>query len=136
MKIQENDENKAFDKDGVVWDLTTWIIFYSLLPWFAGEILSSQVVEFIGGPQEKWGKVVSFVLRSILEAATEENLNRALKWWLILPQALLRQSKRGGKKGQGAASVAAQFQWVVDGDWGKLFQMLESDKEARRRFLF
>ena len=51
-KIQEKDENKLFDKDGVVWDLTTWIIFYSLLPWFAGEILSSQVVKFIGGPQE------------------------------------------------------------------------------------
>ena len=38
MKIEENDENKAFNKDGVVWDLTTWIIFYSLLPWFSGEI--------------------------------------------------------------------------------------------------
>ena len=57
MKIQEKDENKLFDKDGVVWDLTTWIIFYSLLPWFAGEILSSQVVKFIGGPQENRGKV-------------------------------------------------------------------------------
>ena len=38
MKIQEKGENKFFDKDGVVWDLTTWIIFYSVLPWFAGEI--------------------------------------------------------------------------------------------------
>ena len=57
MKIQEKDEKKVFDKDGVLWDLTTWIIFYSLLPWFAGDILSSQVVEFIGGPQENWGKV-------------------------------------------------------------------------------
>ena len=57
MKIQDKDENKFSDEDGVVWDLTTWIIFYSLLPWFAGEILSSQVVESIGGPQENWGKV-------------------------------------------------------------------------------
>ena len=57
MKIQDKDENKFSDEDGVVWDLTTWIIFYSLLPWFAGEILSSQDVAFMGGPHKNLGKV-------------------------------------------------------------------------------
>ena len=75
MKNQEKDENKLFDKDGVVWDLTTWFIFYSLLPWFAGEIKSSQVVEFrIGG---KWGKEMSEgpIIWSIKIPVSEEALN-------------------------------------------------------------
>ena len=90
--------------------------------------------------QEKWVRAVATVLRRLMEADTEQELTRALKWWLILPQLLLRQSKRSGKKGQGAAWIAARFQAVVDGDWGKLITMLESDKvttmaaaETRRR---
>ena len=59
MKIQDKDENKFSDEDGVVWDLTTWIIFYSLLPWFAGEILSSQVVEY-STPVKIFGKKMFF----------------------------------------------------------------------------
>ena len=50
-------------------------VFYSLLPWFAGEIKSSQVVEFrIGG---KWGKEMSEgpIIWSIKIPVSEEALN-------------------------------------------------------------
>ena len=61
--------------------------------------------------KEKWGKVVANEVRKILDAPTEEARNRALPWFLILPQALLRKAKRGGRKGQNAASVARRFDW-------------------------
>ena len=88
MKIQDKDENKFSDEDGVVWDLTTWIIFYSLLPWFAGEILSSQVVEFIGGPHENWGKGISegLIIWSTNIPVSEKALNH--EFWnqvVLLP---------------------------------------------------
>ena len=50
--------------------------------------------------KEKWVRAVSSVLRWIQEASTEQELTRSLKWWLILPQVLLRQAQRNGKKGQ------------------------------------
>ena len=83
--------------------------------------------------QEKWVRACSAVLRRIQAAATEDQLTRALKWWLILPQLLLRQATRSGAKGQGARQVAARFQAVVEGDWGKLLTMLEADREASQR---
>ena len=88
MKIQDKDENKFSDEDGVVWDLTTWIIFYSLLPWFAGEILSSQDVEFIGGPHENWGKGISegLIIWSTNIPVSEKALNH--EFWnqvVLLP---------------------------------------------------
>ena len=83
--------------------------------------------------KEKFARAFSYVLQQILEANSEESLTRGLKWFLVLPQALLRQSKRGGKKGQGAAWVSARFQAIVNEDWGKLLEMLEADKEHNRR---
>ena len=83
--------------------------------------------------QEKWVRAVSRVLRRIQEASTEAQLTRALKWWLILPQLLLRQAKRNGAKGQGARMVDGRFQAVVEGDWGKLLTMWESDRLANER---
>lgn len=83
--------------------------------------------------REKWGKAVALVVRRILDATTEEARTRALLWFLILPQALLRQAKRGGRKGQNAASVARRFDCVREGDWGSLLDMLEADKEVARR---
>ena len=83
--------------------------------------------------KEKWVRAVSSVLRRIQEAATEQELTRSLKWWLILPQVLLRQARRSGRKGQGAKMIAARFQTMVEGDCGKLLIMLEKDKEANER---
>ena len=56
-------------------------------------------------------------------------MNRALMWLLFLPQALLRQPKRGGKAGRNLTAL-------VKGDWGKLVTLWERDKivahEAKR----
>ena len=83
--------------------------------------------------KEKWVRAVSSVLRRIQEATTEQELTRYLKWRLILPQVLLRQAQRNGKKGQGARMVNGRFQAMVEGDWGKLLVMLEKDREANER---
>ena len=82
---------------------------------------------------EKWVRALSSVLRRIQEATTEQELTRYLKWRLILPQVLLRQAQRNGKKGQGARMVNGRFQAMVEGDWGKLLVMLEKDREANER---
>ena len=83
--------------------------------------------------KEKWVTAESSVLRWIQEVSTEQELTRSLEWWLILPQVLLRQAQRNGKKGQGAKMIDARFQAVVEGDWGKLLAMLEKDREANER---
>ena len=83
--------------------------------------------------KEKWVRAVSSVLRWIQEASTEQELTRSLKCWLILPQVLLRQAQRNGKKGQVSKMIDARFQAVVEGDWGKLLVMLEKDREANER---
>ena len=67
------------------------------------------------------------------EAETEEQLTRALKWFLVYPQATLRQAKRSGQNGRGPMMVAQRFQAVMEGDWGRLLEMLSSDKEHERR---
>ena len=55
-------------------------------------------------------------------------------WLLFLPQALLRQPRRGGKAGRNL--TAQRFNALVKGDWGKLITLWERDKiiseEARR----
>ena len=77
----------------------------------------------VPGPLEsQWGKVVEKVLRAILTAPAESSLDRALKWFLILPQAFLRQSKRGGQAGR--SSVAGRFNAAMDGDFGMVLRLL------------
>ena len=49
---------------------------------------------------------------------------------LLVPQDFIRQAKRGGQKGQGAAQVSARFRAAVEGDWRRVIDCLEADKEA------
>ena len=85
--------------------------------------------------QSKWGKVVEITLRAILTASDEVSRDRALKWFLILPQAFLRQAKRGGQAGR--SSVAGRFNAAMNEDFGTVIRLLLADKsrleEARRR---
>ena len=41
-----------------------------------------------------WGEAVAEVLKRIEEADTESKLEKALLWWLLLPQDFLRQPTR------------------------------------------
>ena len=52
----------------------------------------------------KWGRTTAEVLQNIDEDTSDAELTRALKWWLLLPQAFLQQAKRGGHKGAPAGS--------------------------------
>ena len=78
--------------------------------------------------REKWAKVMSTILRRLQQAVTPEEEVRALKWFLIAPQAFLREPKRGGKKGQIFSALNARFDCVVRGDFGSILALLGSDK--------
>ena len=83
----------------------------------------------------RWGKAVIRVIRAILNASNKEELDRALKWLLVLPAALLRQAKRGGQNGRGRAEVASRFSAVSEDNWGALIHYLMADRarEEERR---
>ena len=68
-----------------------------------------------------------------MEAQTEAERNRASKWFLILPKALLRQVRRGGKKGQSTAVLAKRFDCLVQRDWKTLLRLLRQDEEFSAR---
>ena len=76
---------------------------------------------------------MSTILSRLQQAATPEEEVRALKWFLIAPQAFLREPKRGGKKGQIFSALNARFDCVVRGDFGSILAMLESDKMTARQ---
>ena len=48
---------------------------------------------------KKWGKAMASVPRKVLLSETEEQTDQALKWFLALPQVLIREPRRGGRKG-------------------------------------
>ena len=73
-----------------------------------------------------WGVVVA----RANNATTEEEKDRALKWLLFLPQALLRSSDKGGQVGRGI--VAKRFNLLANRCWGGLVSMLETDRQLRR----
>ena len=110
--------------------------FHSIDSWGTWECLLSPCTPMTEVPQahrEKWASGLTIILQRILEAETEEQLTRALKWFLVYPQATLRQAKRSGQNGRGPMMVAQRFQAVMEGDWGRLLEMLSSDKEHERR---
>ena len=79
--------------------------------------------------QEMWGEAWSQVLQRLEEAGTDEEETRALKWFMFLPQALLRKASRGGRAGRG--QVARRFNALVRGDWGAVVVFWLKDKERR-----
>lgn len=68
-----------------------------------------------------------------------EAIDRSLKALLFLPQLLLRQASRGGKRGQSGPGLAARFDLALQGDWEILVDQWQADlrrledREARRR---
>ena len=65
-----------------------------------------------------------------MAAETEEELSRGLKWFLISPQVLLREPKRGGSRGQSNGQLAARFDSLLRGDWGSLLTLWQADRDA------
>ena len=82
--------------------------------------------------QEAWATAVAAVLQRIQEVEEDgPALDRALKWWLFLPQALCRQAGRGGRAGMGL--IKKRFNCVVDRDFGELVTLWRKDKESALR---
>ena len=76
--------------------------------------------------KQAWTWAWSEVLHRVMSAQEGKELDRALMWLCFLPQALLRQSKRGGRQGRG--EVAMRFNAVsVDRNWGLLVSLWERD---------
>ena len=42
--------------------------------------------------QVEWAKIMATILRALLNAQDEASLTRALKWFLLAPQAFLREA--------------------------------------------
>ena len=83
-----------------------------------------------GSYRHIWASSMAKVLQAIRESEGGLNLERALKWFLILPQALFRQGRRGGKAGKGL--VGQRINCLVRNDWGGLLILLEKDIEAAK----
>ena len=83
--------------------------------------------------REKWARAMSIILRRLHAANTEEEETRALKWFLIAPQAFLREPRRGGKKGQSNSAISARFDCVVREDLGSVLALLQADKDVYRQ---
>ena len=82
----------------------------------------------VPGPvQTKWARVMATILRAILNAQDETSLTRALKWFLLAPQAFLRQAKRGSEAGR--SYVAGRFNSAMEDDWGSVLRLLMVDRE-------
>ena len=60
-----------------------------------------------------------------------EALDRALKWWFFIPQALLRKAVRGGRAGMGL--VKKRFDCIIADDYGKLVTMWMNDREIANK---
>ena len=56
-----------------------------------------------------------------------ESIDRALKAFLFLPQLLLRQGGRGGKRGQTGPGLAAKFDLAMEGEWETLVNLRKAD---------
>ena len=80
--------------------------------------------------RQKWTRALSTILRRILAAESEEELNRGLKWFLVCAQVFFREPKRGGKKGQSNGHLAARFDCLIRGDWGSLLALWKADKDS------
>ncbi|MCP4269864.1 MAG: hypothetical protein GY777_30545 [Candidatus Brocadiaceae bacterium] len=103
-------------------DADGWCMIDALDAWECALSRFSAIEEIPAQHKETWASAIDTVLRRISEAQDEgEELNRGLKWWLFLPQALCRQAGRGGRAGMG--QIRKRFNCIVEGDFGELINL-------------
>lgn len=79
--------------------------------------------------REVFAKSMETILRRIYENQEEgEELDRALKWWFFIPQALLRKAKRGGRAGMGL--VKKCFECIINENYGELVRLWILDRDG------
>ena len=80
--------------------------------------------------RSKWAFLYNHVLLTWERGVTNKDaiqIERALKAFLALPQLLLRQGSRSGKRGQARSGLAARFDLAMAGEWSVLVSFLEND---------
>ena len=75
--------------------------------------------------REVWASSMDKILSKIQRAEEGIELERGLKWLLIIPKAVFRQGRRGGKAGKGL--IARRINLLIKGDWGGLLALLVRD---------
>lgn len=79
--------------------------------------------------REVFAKAMETILGRVYENQEEgEELNRALKWWFFIPQALLRRPRRGGRAGMGL--VKKRFDCIINDNYGELVKMWILDRDS------
>ena len=111
-------------------DADGWSQIDSLGVWECGLCQFKTLEEAPPAFRVKWTKGLSFILRRILAAQSEEKVNQGLKWFLVAAQLFFREPKRGGKKGQSNGKIAFRFDCLGRGDWGSLLSQLVADRAA------
>ena len=111
-------------------DADGWSQIDSLGVWECGLCEFKTLEEVPPAFRVKWTKGLSFILRRILAAQSEEKVNQGLKWFLVAAQLFFREPKRGGKKGQSNGKIAFRFDCLGRGDWGSLLFQLVADRAA------
>ena len=110
---------QAVQEDGDGWrtvdSLTAWQC--GLNPFRSLEVVPTSC-------REKLAKAVSIVIRRIQEAQSEEELNRGLKRFLLLPQLFLRERAR--------VAMLCLLGWtvLVSRDWGSLLIRPDTDSQT------
>ena len=75
--------------------------------------------------REVWASAMGKIMRVIEREEEGIELERGLKWLLIIPKAIFRQGRRGGKAGKGL--IARRVNLLIRGDWGGLLTLLDRD---------
>jgi hypothetical protein len=113
-------------------DADGWVMIDTLGAWDCVLSRFAAMEEIPSQHKEIWASAMDTVLRRISEAQVEgDELNRALKWWLFLPQALCRQAGRGGRAGMG--QIRKRFNCIVEGDFGELINLWKHDREKIKK---
>jgi hypothetical protein len=107
--------NREVSEDGLGWD------FIDRVGGWRSNLCRFPVMEQVPFQHRVvWSWAFSEVLRRIQNADEGRGLDRGLMWLAFLPQALLRQAKRGGKSGRGL--VNQRFNCLAtDRDWESWF---------------
>ena len=75
-----------------------------------------------------WVECWDIILTEINEAERDSlDMEKDLKWFLLLPQALIRRPRRGGEAGR--IAVAQQFNALINEDWGLDLDLFLRDKQ-------
>ena len=66
-------------------------------------------------------------------SGNQADLDRALKWFLVLPQVLLRAPSRGGRRGGAAGEVEARFRAWRQGEYGTVLRWWKAHRQKERQ---